>query len=291
MKKIIVTGANGFLAKTLIQQALKRDILVCGISTSPQAIVHDRYLHLPITRSLNYDSEWLGCEIAWINPDVIFHFAGDPKVNSTDGILESNTLVTNNLLRFCEGCNFVFASSAIVYGSRCPPDGFKVSDRVNPETLYAVTKVQCEELVRYYAKIGAINGLCIRYVATVGRNATHGVLPDVVRKLKGSSEIELFGDYPGSSKPYLWADESMGLTLDLGLSNLEEYSVCNMSPPDSLNIDLLVDEVLRTTGQSPVKKKWNPDAVWKGDQRNLRVQSEFNLLSSREAIRAAVREL
>ena len=292
MKKILVTGANGFLARTLIELAIKRDILVFGLSTSYQKIYDPLYEHIEIDKLCHFEAEWLADEVERMQPDCVFHFAGDPRVSSTKGIIESNTLVTNNILKLCKNCNFVFASSAILYGSSFSNTGFSINDAVNLETLYAVTKKHCEDLVSYYSVINNLSGLSLRYVATVGRNATHGAIPDIIRKLDSrDSSIELFGSYPGSSKPYLWADQSMDITLNLGLSKLPRYSVLNVSPVDSISIDEIVDTVVNFKKISTPKKVWNPQAVWRGDQRNLNVRSEFNLLSSKEAIIAALGEL
>jgi UDP-glucose 4-epimerase len=288
--KILVTGANGFLGKTMIQELVRRlsgKIYIYGLSRTDNKFDHSSYVHVQVLNNKFTEA------VASINPDVVFHFAGNPMVNARDGLIEDNAILTDRILRGCGASNFIYASSASIYGSACPPNGFSETDTPNPESIYAVTKLQGEDLVKFYTKKTGLKGLSIRYVATVGRNATHGVLPDVIRKLKEDpNEIELFGEAPGSIKPYLWADQSMSKTLDLGLMSLPSYDVLNMSPRDQLSIDELVDEVLESKNLSPVKKKWAPQYAWAGDQTDLRVSCRFpDLMSSRMAIRAALGEI
>lgn len=290
--KILVTGANGFLGKTIIENLLRVDYFdVYGVSRKKTDISSKKYKHILLDLN-DYNS--VKKTIEEIDPVYIFHFAANPIVkDKSNSLINDNVSITNNILS-CFNKNFVFASSATVYGS--DDKFFTVDSELKPESLYAVTKLQSEELVKFYARTKQIkSGLCIRYVAHVGKNSTHGVLFDIKNKiLKNKKEIELFGDYPGSIKPFLLAEQSMSLTLQEAFSNNYEYKCINMSPSDSISISQLVDRVCIYLNIDRIKKKWlGQNSTWMGDQKKLSVYSEYSsvLFSSVEAVDLAIGDI
>lgn len=281
MKTILVTGANGFMASELIRQARKRKIWVDGVSRFGKKDILSE--HFPFISS---DYGIVEEIIRRTNPDVVYHFAANPLVSATENMIESNVVLTDKICKASIGRHLVFASSVSVYG--CKQKTFTLDDPVDPETLYAVTKVQSEELIKFYCKRG-LHATCIRYVTNVGGGATHGVLPDIVRKIKHNKyAVNVFGEYPGSCKPYLHVADAMQATLDLDLKR--GFNVINMSPNDNISIDGIVD-VVQEQLNTKVIRNWNANAVWKGDQRFFKVESNIKFPSSRHAIIMATKEL
>lgn len=281
IKTILVTGANGFMASELIKQARKRKIWVDGVSRFGK---RDRLSeHFPFISS---DYNIVGDVISYTSPEVVYHFAANPLVSATENMIESNVVLTEKVCKASIGRHLVFASSVSVYG--CKEKTFTVDDKVDPETLYAVTKVQSEDLIRFYCKRG-LNATCIRYVSNVGGGATHGVLPDIVRKIKHNKyAVNVFGEYPGSCKPYLHVADAMRATLDLRLKN--GFNIINMSPDDNISVDGIVD-IVQDQLKTKVIRNWKTGAVWKGDQRNFKIESDIKFQSSRDAIIMATKEL
>jgi nucleoside-diphosphate-sugar epimerase len=276
---ILVTGANGFMASNLIKEARRRGQQVCGVSTRAKELAN--YLHIVDS----YDR--ISNIINEINPEIVYHFAANPLVSATEGVIESNVVLTDNVCRASKGRHLVFASSVSVYG--CKQKVFTLDDPVDPESLYAVTKVQCEELLKFYSK-SHLSSTCIRYVTNVGKEATHGVLPDVIRKIKENSfEITLYGEGNGSMKPYLHVTDAMKATLDI--KPAKGFTLLNMSPDDAISVSRIVDVVSETLGCGRVIKNWDKSKVWPGDQTNFRIQCDFKFPKSEYAIKRATNEI
>jgi|688.fasta_scaffold443056_2 nucleoside-diphosphate-sugar epimerase len=285
--KILVTGSNGFMASELIRQANSRGLVTFGVSRKTHGELWYKFPYLHVVDA-GYDD--IAEIIRKCDIDIIYHFAANPLVSATENIIESNVVLTDKICRASIGRKLVFASSVSVYG--CKQKTFTLDDPVDPETLYAVTKVQSEELIKFYCKRG-LNATCIRYVTNVGRGSTHGVLPDIISKIKDSihdrfNVIEVFGEYPGSCKPYLHVADAMKATLDIDIK--PGFNVINMSPDDNICVSDIINIVQEQLDTS-VSRYWNPNRVWQGDQKYFRVKSDIKFRPSKEAIIMATKEL
>lgn len=296
--KCIVTGANGFLGKTFCEIVSKNnDIKIFGLSSQ----TNDQLLNPNVT--------YIKCDVNnfsktqnifnQINPDFVFHFASTSLVkNNNIEILESNISLIDKILRCSKQSNFIFSSSATVYGQNESNNyTFNENSELKPESIYATIKVMSEELIKFYYRIGWINKYLIyRYVAHVGKNATHGVLIDIFNKMKTSQDfIEIFGSYPGTIKPFLLASQSMNITLNHSINFFKNNNngIFNISPNDNISVDDLVSIVMKCCNKK-LNKKWLGDtSLWKGDQKYLSVSSKFekNLISSSDAIKLATYQL
>lgn len=128
MKKILVTGGNGFIGGYLIKKLTGfYDIHVLDVETD---ITNEENVRKKI-----YDVE----------PDVVFHFAG--YIYSEDFLkaYRVNYLGTRNLILSLGDINrFIFMSTAAVYGNIDVP--FKESDKIRPNTIYSWSKACAEQL-------------------------------------------------------------------------------------------------------------------------------------------------
>ena len=291
--RILVTGASGFLGKTLIQKLIpNKELQIYGLSRRDVDIRSDNYFHNCI--DLN-NLSYLKTYMSNVEPDYVFHFAANPLVKTnSSSIIQENVTTTNNILSCCRS-NFVFASSATVYGSKDITFDRTISPE--PESLYAVTKLQSEELIKFYCRTKQIkSGLSIRYVAHVGKNSSHGVLYDLINKInKNSKSVDILGEYPGSTKPFLLAEESMSFTIEHVFSNkLEGYDCIDIAPSDSISVSEIVDRICLRLNIDRIKKNWlGKESTWLGDQQRLFVYSKYGCLlsSSRDAIDRAIGDI
>jgi nucleoside-diphosphate-sugar epimerase len=198
-------------------------------------------------------------------PQTVFHLAGDAIVREdvdfpTD-VTWSNVLPTHNLLAYCpEGCRFVLASSATVYGAGLA-HGSCEYDATRPNSIYGATKVAAEALVDAYTRLGRVKGVSLRLVANVGYGASHGVLRDIMFKLlSGSASLALLGDAPGSSKPYLHVSDTTGALLTWA---------CGPPSPAGLSIFRPPTRWISRDSQSSSWMSWistSPSAGWAREQ-------------------------
>lgn len=155
-KKVLVTGAAGFIGGALCRRLLKdpgSGTSVIGIdnmrsgdwSRTPEAIVR-----------VERDIAAIDCD-EWVDlldgVEIVFHLAAE-KYNSSRStpskLLDVNVQATERLFRSCAAAGVgrtVFTSSLYAYGS-LGPDPMKESDRAEPITLYGASKLMGEGILR-----------------------------------------------------------------------------------------------------------------------------------------------
>lgn len=308
MMDVLVTGSQGFIGQHLIK-ALKLDNrikTIVGISRTEG----DRLYKASIANGsrevlLNADITKPG-EMQYLlsafRPKVIFHLAANPltkldELNPT-GITINNVIGTQNLLHYAQNHpRFVFASSVTVYGDAHHPA--KENEALTPTSVYGATKVACEAMVHAYTKMERVSGISLRYVANVGKGATHGVLPDVVRKLRSDNPIlELFGNDPGTQKPYMHVDDTVRATLYFGLDSCYQSPI-NIAPLNSITIKTLAQTVMLALDLKKPMHWLGAKTIWAGDNYVVKVDNSkmekleytYKYKTSEQAITAATREL
>lgn len=280
---VLITGINGFLGKSVYNSLLKEkfpDYHIYGFSRNCENWFN-RYA-LDITDSTKVDAI-----IAKIKPDIIFHLSGIALTKTNEEnpneIIDINIGGTYNLLRAVQkvGNNprFIFSSSVTVYGDfneKVPKNSY---DRENPLSVYSMTKLAGENLVKTFSAQGVVRGTSVRLPALVGVNSTHGFVHDLIRKVNAPSEaVELIGKAPGSRKPFCHVDEVSDVLVDLGLHNagFKYENYCLSNEP------LYVEEVANLVMERLNKRKrinWS-GVSWPGDNLLINVSSNVVLDSN-----------
>lgn len=278
MAKIMVTGANGYIGKNLLQQLRTGTDEIIPVYNSDPNNFRSEPDEVDIT-----DDMFVSETMRYYNPDVIIHLAAVSRVKGDTEfptrISMVNVVGTHNLLEYApEGCRFVFASSAAVYGTRsCMCDNLTPC---NPESVYAATKAAGEHLVSAYTSLGRVKGVSLRLVAQVGPHSTHGLFHDIIRKLRSDSEyLELIGDCPGSCKPFMHVLDTVRYLRAFAIEN-KFTSHWNISPNDALTVEDFAKICMQGLGiQKPIKwLGW--EANWPGDSPNLLVDGYYARLNS-----------
>lgn len=297
MRTILITGRNGFVGRNLHDYLSGYSYYnLCGlIRTRKEYNNHNDYV-VDITNSLAVREV-----LQVVKPDVICHLAananGKPDFTNPNGAIYDNVIGTHNLLTYApEGCKFIFASSIVIYGDS------KVhkteGDIPHPTSIYGASKLGAEGLVDAYTKMGNVLGTNFRLSAMVGKHLTHGVVKDIIRKIKSDSkELELFGDAPGTKKPYTHVSDICKLfryAIDGNFSG--NFNAC---VEDNLTIAELADIIMGELGiHKPIKFLGNK-STWKGDNKILTISRRklgytgilFKYNTSESALRQCIQDL
>lgn len=161
MSRVLITGANGFVANTLSETLMASGFQVRGSVRSGAS--HSGKLACSVVGDINAATLW---EEALKGIDVVVHLAGRAHVmketasDSMAAFRKVNTAGTENLALQCaaQGVKrFVYLSTIKVNGERAESEGaFSADGEVNPQGPYALSKWEAEQALR---KIGAETGL------------------------------------------------------------------------------------------------------------------------------------
>ncbi|WP_443629997.1 SDR family oxidoreductase [Candidatus Njordibacter sp. Uisw_056] len=200
MKKILITGAYGFIGRNL-SLANKEGNSIAGIGRG------DWGLERPDDWGM---SEWLPGDInsdnlnvlesRWGVPDVVYHCAGSSSVaaslsNPQQALLDT-VVSTSALLEWVARTNadasIVVISSAAVYGSDYERP-ISQDDSESPISIYGTHKLMTEVLCRSYAQQFDLKVIMPRIFSVYGAGLRKQLFWDLCERAKGKGEIVLGG--------------------------------------------------------------------------------------------------
>ncbi len=207
-KKVLVTGADGFMGSHLCEKLLslgaKVSIFVRYVSHPPiedlklRNIAHIQDKFEDITRGN------IGCSeatklVRQNNPQVIFHLAADAYVpHSFDNpveVIESNINGTINILeaaRELDTEQIVCTSSSEMYGPCSGP--INEDYPMYPSSPYAASKLAADRLAYAYYNTYGIPVSIMRPFNTYGPRHTYDVIPKFIRLALQNKPLTIYGD-------------------------------------------------------------------------------------------------
>lgn len=239
--------------------------------------------------------------------DVVFHLAANPEVRigsiNPEIHLKENILVTFNILesmRKNDVNEIVFASSSSVYGE---PEKIPVDEQapIRPVSIYGASKASCENLIHAYTKTYGFRAVILRYANVIGPRLRHGVIYDLLMKLKqNSSKLEVLGDGL-QVRSFLYISDAIEASLIAYTKTHERYSVFNIGNLDWISVSDIVKIILKELNLNNVKIIYKPYAHgigWPGDVKKI-VLAINKILSlgfnpkynSKDAVKFTVRAL
>ena len=185
-KNILVTGSAGYLGSPYCYDLLKMGHRVIGIDNyynSDDSNTKELAKHFK-KRFIFYEID-LAKNISDINkifqmhePNFVVHFAALKSVEESKKIPEiywdNNIQSTKNLLTSMIhfNCNkIIYSSSAAVYGDQ-DKQPINENAQLNPISIYAKTKVECEKLIKEASIKNDIDSICLRYFNPIGSHSS-----------------------------------------------------------------------------------------------------------------------
>lgn len=254
MKRLLVTGAAGFIGKAIVNAAASYGWEAHGVSRSREDATGSTMFHVCDVR----DELGMTDIFRAVRPDAVSHHAGLSDLFAGQceptHMLSSNVIGTSVVFELARECDahFLLASTRTVTGDlRRNANGF----RNCPRSVYAASKLMCEHLLKTSSG-GPFRSTIVRYPSIYGPGQTRGLIGSMARHLLLGRSAALPGAH--FQQEYVYIDDVVRAHfLVLGM----QESVCRVwevghNPVQAVEL-LVVWELLRTSVGRYLSKDWS----------------------------------
>ncbi len=215
-KRILVTGASGYLASNLVEALKDIECHIVRVSRKkPRSPVKSCKAQLIDIQADIRKNIWKN---ALKNVDFVFHFAAQTSVHAIESKpianWRSNVLP---LLRLIEMSALLGNEPSIVFAGTATEVGMPAklpvneSHPVQPITIYDLHKWMAENYLKYYSDQGVIKGVTLRLANVYGpgpksSSADRGVLNIMIQRGLSGDDITIYGN-GDAIRDYIFVDD------------------------------------------------------------------------------------
>lgn len=252
-KKILVTGATGFIGKNLVE-SLKEKFEVYALildEKEKNVIPQIDYIFWKTFFDRENEVKTLdGKKLGKI--DTVIHLASygvNPKDNDIDKMIESNISLTKDLILNLErvSCkNIIFTGSGFEYGDKGKIK-LKEDMELNPFSLYGATKVSAFLIGKKLCESLGINYINLRLFNIFGEyEGSNRLIPQIINNYLEGKELNFTAG--NQVRDYLYIKdiiEVYEMILEKNIYNNETYNVCSS---EEVTIKEFITKVADTIG-------------------------------------------
>lgn len=265
--RALVTGAAGFLGSHMVDHLLALGYDVIGVDNLQAGVaanVPDNPRLLFIVGDVRQRDWWPQLEGRL---DRIFHYAANASVpfSTTDPEYDCSTNILGTLamldLARATGARLTFISSAAIYGT---PDVVPTpeSHGASPISVYGVSKLAGEGLVRFYATNHDVDTRIVRYFNCYGPRQPRYVLFDyLTRAEQRDGPFEVLGTGAQRRTQLFCTDAVRAAHL---ISERGDSAPYNVGSSEVYTVLDIATQVLTVTGQ-PDRRIVTTGTSWPGD--------------------------
>ncbi len=214
MKRVLITGGNGFIAHHIVEHILKNtdwEIVCLDRLSNPNVNGYDKLKDIDAfdnkrvylkQKDLNSEiGEGLIKEIGHI--DYILHVAAnshvDDSITNPTSFINNNVKSTLTMLEYARKLKslkkFLYFSTDEVYGTAPKGVNYKEGDRYNPGNPYSASKATCESICYAYSNTYKLPIVITNTMNVLGeRQHPSKFLPKIMNKVLDNEAIEIHSD-------------------------------------------------------------------------------------------------
>ena len=207
-KRVLVTGAGGFIGQHLCKALFGKDATVVGLVRSA---VDNKYLSEQYVLDISDEMDVIKI-VNFVQPEFVVHLAAS-KNRGVDPAAyregyRTNTLGSLNVINACQDipvlARFVFLGSTDEYGELQVP--FKESDKEAPNSAYGTSKLAVTELLRALSRSNGFPSVTLRPTIAYGPGQDASMfLPALIIALVAGRDFDMsFGE---QTRDFIYVDD------------------------------------------------------------------------------------
>ncbi|WP_291404312.1 GDP-mannose 4,6-dehydratase [Daejeonella sp.] len=265
-KRILVTGAAGFIGSNLTRSLLnKGNVQIVGLDNFDDFYSREQKERNMSSFISNQDFSFFEGDIrnmdhllALPEIDVIVHLAAKagvrPSILNPVLYQDVNVAGTQNLLEFArqkEIKQFVFGSSSSVYGINEHVPWIE-EEKLMPISPYASTKLSCEMLGHVYSHLYGIRFLALRFFTVYGPAQR----PDLAihkffNSISKGDAIPVFGD-GSTSRDYTFVEDTIqGIEAAIDYKDTD-FEIINLGNRQTVTLSQLIEAIENVCGKKAI---------------------------------------
>jgi len=257
MRRILVTGGEGFLGKRLVKKLKKKglEVLIFDQKSNPKHTLLDKKMLLKNIEEV----------------DTVFHLAAIN--NPTEKrIFDVNVIGTKNLSEVIKkkspGTKIIFTSSFAVY--KPPKKGETINENypLLPRNNYGLSKLKAEKVLSKYSKEG-LSVVILRISNIYGYGMPpfgHSVVSTLLESAKKGKAVKIHGD-GRQTRDFVFVEDVVEALIK-GIEVKKRLSVINVCSGKETSIRELISIMKKTTKKNikvEYDKSNKDQGYWKGD--------------------------
>ena len=268
--KYFITGGSGFIGRNLVLSLLKKNskVTVLDINKFPFKIKNKNFKFIKgsiLNKKLLLQS--------MKNSDTVIHLAANSKISEgfKNPMLDIRAGIygTVNVLESLRELNIndlIYTSGSGVYGNQTRGKLKEDFSPLNPVSTYGSTKLASENLMSSYSYFYNLNVSILRPCNIVGKYMTHGVIYDLIKKLKkNKTHINVLGNGQ-QIKPYIDVIDLISAIKILLKKRLKGFNYYNIANEDLVSVKYIAEQIIKNSKYKNAKLFYAKSrSGWKGD--------------------------